>query len=127
MKETKGSQSAKTARARRAAPSFVAVPSPTAPGRTVAQPRKTSINARESLADVFERMGGVNGLYRWARKNPSQFYLQLWPRLIPKDMTLTPGAGLEEMLERLAGAPLRQPGDNARVIEASVIEPESAE
>jgi hypothetical protein len=30
--------------------------------------------ARKALVDVFDRLGGVDGLERWARKHPGQFY-----------------------------------------------------
>lgn len=55
--------------------------------------RRTSI---ENLNDVFERLGGVAGMFNWAKDNPTEFY-KLWAKMIPKEVvtqhTITDGNG----------------------------------
>lgn len=43
-------------------------------------------DARKALAEVFEELGGAEGLAEWARANKKLFYLFLWPRLLPKQV-----------------------------------------
>lgn len=38
----------------------------------------------------------------WAKKNKDVFYTKLYARLIPKDLSLSADAGLEELLTKLA-------------------------
>ncbi len=42
--------------------------------------------AQESIAEVFDLLGGTQALFEWAQRNPSKFYLFLWPRLLPKEV-----------------------------------------
>lgn len=58
--------------------------------------------ARDNLAEAFEMMGGVPGLVRWGRKNPTEFY-RIWARLIPKEaVEATTSQPLEQLLAQLA-------------------------
>lgn len=38
----------------------------------------------------------------WAKKNKDTFYTKLYARLIPKDLSVSADAGLEELLGKLA-------------------------
>lgn len=71
--------------------------------RTLADSRKhkTTLSARESLAQAFERLGGVTGLVTWGRKNPDEFY-KLWGRLVPKEVSVGATGSLEDLLAKLA-------------------------
>lgn len=62
---------------------------PNPPVRDVQLRRALGTEARQALADVFEQMGGTEGLLEWAKAHPSQFYLFLWPRLLPKEVKAT--------------------------------------
>lgn len=63
---------------------------------------KKMADARQSLADAFELMGGVPGLVRWGKRNPTEFY-RIWARLIPKEAADATGAlPLESLLDKLA-------------------------
>jgi hypothetical protein len=58
--------------------------------------------ARDNLSLGFDLMGGVPGLVRWGRKNPTEFY-RIWARLIPKEaVDATTQQPLENLLEQLA-------------------------
>jgi len=64
-------------------------------------PKKVTL-ARENLSSAFDLMGGVNGLVRWGRKNPTEFY-RIWARLIPKDAVEDSARmPLEDLLGKLA-------------------------
>lgn len=44
-----------------------------------------NISAKDSLHRVFHKLGGVNGMLDWAKKNPSEFY-RLYARLVPTEI-----------------------------------------
>lgn len=88
------------ARSRRAQRGEVAPPPRlrTGPGK---RPERTGVAAKEKLSEAFERMGGVAGLVRWAKKNPTEFY-RLWARLIPKEENIAVTQfGVEDLLAQL--------------------------
>jgi hypothetical protein len=65
------------------------------------RPEKTGVTAKEQLAEAFARMGGVAGMVRWAKKNPTEFY-RLWARLVPKEENVNVSQlGVEDMLAEL--------------------------
>jgi hypothetical protein len=41
-------------------------------------------------------------MIKWAKDNKGAFYTKLYARLIPKDVSLSADAGLEELLAKLA-------------------------
>lgn len=50
--------------------------------------KKGSINERtkkvkEAIELAFEEMGGVPALVKWGKANPNIFYGQVWPKLLP--------------------------------------------
>lgn len=52
------------------------------PGRPKGVPNKVSGVAKESIARVFEEIGGVEKMAEWAQEHPTQFY-NLYAKLIP--------------------------------------------
>jgi hypothetical protein len=52
------------------------------PGRPTGGSSKTTGQAEDKIAQVFEMMGGVQGLVNWARNHPSEFYRKIYPMLI---------------------------------------------
>lgn len=125
--EKRGVVAARSKKLRNGVPGKAAIPSGNR-GRVLGAPTKRSVSGRESLEEVFDRLGGVAGMVRWAKKNKTDFYTKLWIRLVPRDVTLTPGAGLEEMLSRLAEArngsapqSLPAPGDDAQVVDGVIV------
>jgi len=51
-------------------------------------PNKTTRLVRDNIIDVFEKLGGVEGMHKWAAKsdfNRAQFY-QLYSKLLPLDV-----------------------------------------
>lgn len=54
-------------------------------------PNKTTRLVRDNIIDVFEKLGGVEGMHKWAAKsdyNRAQFY-QLYAKLLPLDVQHT--------------------------------------
>jgi hypothetical protein len=54
------------------------------PGRKKGVPNKLTTAAKEAFAAAFERMGGVEALTTWGKKNRKAFYT-LYARLIPAE------------------------------------------
>ena len=59
---------------------------PGGPGRPKGIPNKVTLSVREAIVAAFEKMGGVDALVKWAKKNPTDFY-KLWTRLLPVQIT----------------------------------------
>lgn len=56
------------------------------PGRPAGVPNKLSGQAKENIQDVFDKLGGVDGMFKWANKNDTNraaFYVHIYPKLIP--------------------------------------------
>jgi hypothetical protein len=47
------------------------------PGRPAGRPDKNPGQAKENIAEVFERLGGVEGMVKWARNHPTEFYCKI--------------------------------------------------
>lgn len=46
---------------------------------------KTTAQCKHALQAAFMELGGVDGLVRYGRENPGEFY-KLWSKLIPAEM-----------------------------------------
>jgi hypothetical protein len=46
---------------------------------------------KEILEEVFDKHGGVPALLKWAETHETEFYTNLWSKLIPRDLNLTIG------------------------------------
>jgi hypothetical protein len=53
------------------------------PGRRKGVPNALSGQAKDNIAAVFDRLGGVDEMLKWAEANPSEFYVKVYPRLLP--------------------------------------------
>ena len=62
---------------------------------------KNMAKARDSLMEAFEALGGTEGLIRFGKMFPKEFYTQLWAKIIPRESTLDVGENLEELLLEL--------------------------
>lgn len=57
-------------------------------GRQKGTPNKLGGTAKENVACVFVRLGGIQAMVDWAEKNPTQFY-GIYAKLLPIDMELS--------------------------------------
>jgi len=76
-----------------------AKPRPMKP-RTIWSPR-TRRSAREVIAEAAMRLGGVDGLVEWVRKDPKNeqvFWARIYPRLIAVDIKVEVGKKLARAL-----------------------------
>lgn len=71
-------------------------------------------NARQSLINVFEALGGEAGMAKWGAKNPTEFY-RLFGRMVKPDTATEAPKPLEDLLAELArrGAGLAGPAAGA--------------
>lgn len=74
---------------------------PVSPGRPKGVPNKLSRIAKDTIAQVFEDIGGVENMATWAKDNPGPFY-QIYAKLLPLQIN---GAG--ENGEHLADITIR--------------------
>jgi hypothetical protein len=56
-------------------------------GRQKGTPNKLGGTAKENIACVFTRLGGIQAMVKWAEENPTQFY-GIYAKLIPIDLEL---------------------------------------
>lgn len=54
-------------------------------GRKKGTPNKTSLTVKESLKNVYERMGGDDAMLAWAQENPDEFYRH-WIKMLPTEV-----------------------------------------
>ena len=63
---------------------------------------KVNISAKAKLSEAFDMMGGVPGLVRWGKKNPTEFY-RIWGKLIGREEeSATKNMPLEDLLAKLS-------------------------
>lgn len=85
-------------------------------------PPKTVRTARENLTAAFDLMGGVPGLVKWGKKNPTEFY-RMWARLIPKEsVEASVALPLESLLDKLSTKEHMSVQDAAMEIGAEILE-----
>jgi hypothetical protein len=59
------------------------------PGRPKGIPNKVTRQAKEAIALVFDALGGVDGLLKWAQTDPDNlkvFYTALYTKLVPLEV-----------------------------------------
>lgn len=86
-------------------------------GRQKGTGNAITVTMKQQLEGVFDRLGGVDGLLRWAQKDPANletFYSRMWIRLLPKDIkaeingTLNSNTFTPEQMKNMAKAFLEQ-------------------
>ena len=71
-------------------------------GRPKGTPNKLTNVARGAVLDVFNRMGGADGLLRWAEAEPTSFY-SAFLKLIPKEVEANAaGHGIQVIVQGAA-------------------------
>ena len=58
------------------------------PGRRKGSRNKISHTAKENISKVFDMLGGIDGLHRWANRNDHNraiFYQSLYSKIIPME------------------------------------------
>lgn len=66
-------------------------------GRARGTPNKITTDLREMILTALDRAGGARYLEKQANENPAA-YLALLGRLVPKDVNLSAGGGLENLI-----------------------------
>lgn len=66
-------------------------------GRTAGTPNKVTATAKAAIEEAFQRLGDVDGLETWARSDPDNlkaFYVSIWPKVIPLQVSGPDGGNL---------------------------------
>src|SRR4051794_17009815 len=62
-------------------------------GRKQGTPNRQTADVRAAILDAYEALGGVKGLTRWAKANPTAFYTKLWVKLLMAELKAEERAG----------------------------------
>lgn len=76
------------------------------PGRPKGSQNKLQKAAKEAIAEAAEKLGGVNRLVEWAKEdklNERVFWGQVYPKLLPLQLTGAEGRTLAQELAGLNG------------------------
>lgn len=57
-------------------------------GRKPGQKNRFTTSIKDAFKEAFQRMGSADGLYHWAKDNPTEFY-RLIARLIPNEVEMS--------------------------------------
>jgi hypothetical protein len=55
-------------------------------GRAKGVANKSTIEIKQAIEQVFEGMGGIPALLKWANDNPTLFYTNIWSKLLPASL-----------------------------------------
>lgn len=55
-------------------------------GRKKGSSNKVSRETKENIIIAFDRLNGVDGLVKWAKDNPTEFY-KIWAKTLPLQVT----------------------------------------
>lgn len=66
-------------------------------GRKKGTPNKLAGNVRDNVLAVFEKLGGVDAMTKWAEQKPTDFYL-IYSKLLPKDVNVDATVRLEDIV-----------------------------
>jgi len=66
------------------------------PGRPKGSKDKISKNIKNNFEAVFEKLGGIDGFYAWAKKpgNQGHFY-QMYSKMLPSNVDVTSKEGIK--------------------------------
>jgi hypothetical protein len=59
---------------------------PRSGGRVKGSANKSTIEIKQAIEQVFEGMGGIPALLKWANQNPTIFYTNIWSKLLPTSL-----------------------------------------
>src|SRR3954469_11415101 len=80
------------------------MPRPPGAGRKPGTPNKFTTEARTVFTEVFERLGGVDAMLRWAQESPQNlyaFYVKIYPKLLPNNPVDPSNTMVLERIERV--------------------------
>ena len=61
-------------------------------GRKAGVPNKLSATAKQNVIDVFQNLGGVEHMTKWANENPNQFY-NIYAKIMPTQTEISGADG----------------------------------
>ena len=57
-------------------------------GRKKGSKNKNTIAALQNVHDVYTALGGTEAMVAWAEDNKNDFYTKVWPKILPKNVTI---------------------------------------
>ena len=72
------------------------------PGRPKGSKDKISRNIKNNFEEVFEKLGGIDGFYTWAKKpgNQGHFY-QMYSKMLPSNTDVDVSGDLKVVVENI--------------------------
>lgn len=77
------------------------------PGRPKGSQNKIGLSAKQMIAAAAEGLGGMNRIIAWAQEDPANekaFWSQIYPKLVPHEVTGADGKDLVVNIVRFASA-----------------------
>ena len=74
----------------------------TGAGRPKGSKNKTTLQAKEAISYAAEGLGGAHRLMEWAKEDPANervFWAQIYPKLLPLQVTGNNGGPIQTVLE----------------------------
>lgn len=74
----------------------------TGAGRPKGSKNKTTLQAKEAISYAAEGLGGAHRLMEWAKEDPTNervFWAQIYPKLLPLQVTGNNGGPIQTVLE----------------------------
>jgi hypothetical protein len=71
-------------------------------GRPKGSKNKTTLQAKEAISYAAEGLGGAHRLMEWAKEDPANervFWAQIYPKLLPLQVTGNNGGPIQTVLE----------------------------
>jgi hypothetical protein len=59
--------------------------------------------ARSAVLFAFEKVGGAEGLSKWALDNPDEFYTKLFPKIIARESEVTHHKTVDQLMDVIDG------------------------
>lgn len=75
------------------------------PGRPPGSRNKTTVIAKEAIALVADKLGGVDRMVAWAKEAPDNekaFWTQVYPKLLPLQVGGEDGGGIQIVINKPA-------------------------
>ena len=77
-------------------------------GRPKGSKNKIGISAKQMIADCAEMLGGTERMVAWTQEDPANekaFWSQIYPKLVPHEVTGADGGGVVLQIVRYADNP----------------------
>lgn len=88
--------------------------------------RQVGKYSRGAILYAFEQIGGPDGLAKWAKDNPDDFYTKLFPKVVARESEVQHVRGVDDLMDLLDAEYQVISEDGAGVEDAEIMEVDAA-